>query len=313
MKIKNFADLEMFIRVAESGSLTLAAKHLDQTPALASSRIKRLEAELDTILFIRSTRSLRLSNDGELLLPVARQAIKQLTQVIEEMKTEKQIIRDYLQISMPSDLGRNQLINCLDRFQITYPEVSFGFHVTDHVIDMYRQPIDIAIRYGNPQSSGLIAVNLSHENYRLLCASPRYVKDFGKISNPNELMEHNCLRFRLSDEIYENWRFVNKKGESLSVSVTGNRISDDGDIVKKWATEGRGVAFKSVIDILPELISGKLVPICSDWQGENVPISLVFADRRQFSPTVQLLRDYLRDYFMIQSNQLKQIRIQLGM
>jgi len=202
MKIKNLADLEMFIRVAESGSLTLAAQHLDQTPALASSRIKRLEAELGVILFIRSTRSLRLSNEGELLLPVARLAIKQLTQVIEEMKTEKQIIRDYLQISMPSDLGRNQLVSCLDRFQITYPEVSFGFHVTDHIIDMYRYPIDLAIRYGNPQSSGLIAVNLFQENYRLLCASPQYVKNFGKIAHPSELSLHNCHRFRLSDEIY---------------------------------------------------------------------------------------------------------------
>ncbi|MBL8398108.1 MAG: LysR family transcriptional regulator [Candidatus Accumulibacter sp.] len=293
LKIKNLQDLQIFVLTADSGSLSAAARILDLSPAVASASLKRLEAELSTVLLLRSTRSLRLSAEGQRFLPAARLALGGLQDAIEEISTGRQVVRDSLQISMPSDLGRNHVLDWLDEFQVRYPEVSLRAQLSDRIADIYRQPVDLAIRYGTPSDSGLVAVPLYSDNRRLLCASPDYLARCGTPQSPADLIEHNCLRFRLGDEVHEHWQF-SRAGQTINVAVRGNRVSDDGDAVHRWALAGRGIAYKSALDLVPSLASGRLIHLCADWDGEAAPLSLICADRRQLSPTVILLRDHLR-------------------
>ena len=293
MKIKNLHDVEIFVLAAESGSLSAAARALELSPAVASAGLKRLEAELGVVLLLRSTRSLRLTAAGERLLPAARLALGGLKDAIEEMSTGHQVIRDHLQISMPSDLGRNQILGWLDRFQNRYPEVSLRVQLSDRLADIYRQPVDLAIRYGRLADSGLVALPLLPDNRRVLCAAPAYLARAGNPASPADLARHNCLRYQLADEVHERWHFVRAR-EEISVAVSGNRVSDDGDAVRRWAIAGFGIANKSHLDVIADLRSGRLVRLCPEWRGEAAPLSLICADRRQLSPTVALLRDYLR-------------------
>lgn len=293
MKIKNLHDLEIFVLTADSGSLSAAARLLDLSPAVASASLKRLEAELGMALLLRSTRSLRLTAEGERLLPAARLALAGLKDAVEEIATGRQVIRDHLQISMPSDLGRNQMLDWLDEFLTRYPEVTLRIQLSDRLADIYRQPVDIAIRYGTPADSGLVALPLLPANRRVLCASPAYLARHGSPASPVELTQHNCLRYRLGDEVHERWQFF-REGEEISVAVSGNRVSDDADAVRRWAVAGFGIASKSLLDLVPDLQSGRLVRLCPDWSGESAPLSLICADRRQLSPTVALLREHLR-------------------
>jgi DNA-binding transcriptional LysR family regulator len=293
LKIKNLHDLEVFVLTADSGSLSAAARTLDLSPAVASAGLKRLEADLGVVLLVRSTRSLRLSPEGERFLPAARLALAGLRDAIEEISTGRRVVRDHLQISMPSDLGRNQMLAWLDEFHARYPEVSLRVQLSDRIADIYRQPVDLAVRYGAPADSGLVAVPLLPDNRRVLCASPSYVARHGSPASPAELRAHNCLRFRLGDEVHEHWRF-HKDGQETSVAVGGNRVCDDGDAVHRWAVAGQGIAYKSMLDVAPDLAAERLVRLCPDWDGEAAPLSLMCADRRQLSPTVVLLRDHLR-------------------
>lgn len=293
MKIKNLLDLEVFVRAADTGSLSAAARQLDLSPAVASAGLKRLEAELGTVLLLRSTRSLRLSVAGERFLPAARLAVSSLQGGLEEIATGRQVIRDHLQISLPSDLGRNQMLAWLDEFQARYPEVTVRIHLSDRLADIYRQPVDLAIRYGSLADSALVAVPLLTDNRRCLFASPDYLARHGAPASPAELAGHNCLCFQIGDEVHQRWRFT-RGSEAIGVTVSGDRVADDADAVHRWAVAGRGIAYKSLLDMAPDLAAGRLVRLCPEWEGEAAPLSLLCADRRQLSPTVVLLRDHLR-------------------
>ena len=294
MKIKNLQDLQVFVLTADHGSLTAAARSLDLSPAVASASLKRLESELGTVLLLRSTRSQRLSAEGERLLPAARLALAGLQDAIEELATGRQVVRDHLQISMPSGLGRNHILGWLDDFQQRYPEVSLRLQLSDRIADIYRQPVDLAIRYGRQADSGLVAIPLAADNRRVLWAAPDYIARHGQPASPEQLSQHNCLRFRLGDELHELWKF-SRDGHDSFIAITGNRVADDGDAVHRWALNGQGIAYKSGLDVAASLQSGQLIQLCPDWQGESAPLSLICADRRQLSPTVVLLRDHLRE------------------
>jgi DNA-binding transcriptional LysR family regulator len=293
LKIRNLQDLQVFVQTAESGSLTAAARQLELSPAVASASTKRLEDDIGTVLFFRTTRSLRLSQEGQRFLPAARLALSSLGDAVEEIAIGRTVVRDTLQLSMPSDLGRNRLLDWIDRFQLQYPEVSLRVEVSDRPANLYRQSFDLAIRYGAGSDSGLVAIPLAPDNRRVLCASPDYLARNGTPEGPTDLSNHNCLRYRLSDEYYEQWRFE-KEGQTLSVAVRGNRLADDGEIIHRWALAGLGIAYKSFLDVEPSLANGRLVRLCPDWITEAAPLSLVCADRRQMATTVVLLRDHLR-------------------
>lgn len=283
------------MRTADCGSLSAAARLLGISPAVASVALKRLESDLDRILFVRTTRSMRLTPEGETLLARCRPLLEGFREAEEELGAGHALIGS-LQISMPSDLGRNLILPWLDEFQTRYPGVHLRIQVSDRLADIYRQPVDIAIRYGTPPSSGLVALPLVQENRRVLCAAPAYLRQYGTPASPHELTAHNCLCFMLNDTVYDSWRFWKGDKESL-VNVRGNRLSDDSDAVRRWAVAGYGVVYRSRIDVVGDLVAGRLQLLCPDWLGESVPLHLVCADRRQLSPTVRLLREFLEIRF----------------
>lgn len=290
--MKTLQDLELFVRTAELGSLSAAARRLELTPAAASAALKRLEAALQAPLFVRSTRSLRLTAEGEVFVQHCRQALALLAEGRAAVASGRAVVRGVLQLSLPSDLGRNVLLPWLDAFQQHHPAVALRLQLSDRLADVYRQPVDLTIRYGTLPDSSLVALPLVPGNRRVLCASPDYLARAGAPASPAELVGHNCLCFMLGEAVHDRWRFF-RDGQETSVAVRGDRVSDDGDVVRRWALAGHGLAYKSRLDVHADLQAGRLVAVCADWQGEPAPLNLLCADRRQLSPAVQQLRDFL--------------------
>jgi DNA-binding transcriptional LysR family regulator len=291
--MRSLNDLTIFMLTAEHGSLTAAAHHLGISPAVASASLKRLEEEIGCVLLIRSTRSLRLSKEGERFLQSARLAVGELENALEEISTGREVIRGHIQISLTSDFGRNQVISWLDQFQDRYPQITLKIDLSDRMADLYRQPIDIAIRYGALQDSALVALPLVQNNYRILCAAPEYLHHYGHPATPHDLIQHNCLCLQLQDQIHNQWSFQ-KEEQSIHIAVSGDRLATDGDVVRRWAVAGKGIAYKSIIDIIPDLLAGRLIAVCPDWIGDHVPLSFICADRRQLSPSIMLLKEFLQ-------------------
>ena len=167
-----FDDLQLFVCTADLGSLSAAARRLDISPAVASAALKRLEQQLQARLFNRSTRSLRLTPEGELFLGNARLALQSLDEGRQQLAGSKVGISGPLQLSAPSDFGRNTLLPWLDEFQQAHPQVQLRLLLGDRVADLFREPVDIALRYGAPEDSSLVALPVAAANRRV-CAPHR--------------------------------------------------------------------------------------------------------------------------------------------
>jgi DNA-binding transcriptional LysR family regulator len=286
-------DLLIFVTTADSGSLSAAARHLNLTPSVASVGLKRLETELGVRLLARSTRSLRLTPDGERYLQYARNVMGEVEAGRHAVARGRRAIGGTVSLSIPSDLGRNVLAPWLDEFQGEHPDVTLQVRIGDRVTNMFSNPVDLAVRYGTPEDSTLIALPLAPDNKRVLCASPGYLLRNETLRVPDDLLRHNCLRFALSDTVHDRWIF-HQTGQPVAVNVRGDRISDDGELVRRWAVAGQGLAYKSRIDVLGDLRSGTLKAVLDDFDGESAPLSLVCAHRLMLSPTINALRDFLQ-------------------
>jgi len=285
-------DLHFFVRAGRAASLSEAARALGVTPAAASAAVKRLEAGLGVKLFVRSTRNLRLTSEGMQFLQQCEQGLEIISNARESLMAGRDVIRGRVQLSMPSDLGRNVLLPWLHEFRRRYPEVDLRLQVSDRLAGIYREQVDVALRYGEPADSSLVALPIAPKNRRALCASPRYVKAHGAPRTPRELKDHNCLCFMLNERLHDKWSFTRGK-ESVSVTVAGSVQCDDGDAVRRLALMGEGIVYKSALDVADDLKRGALVRLCEDWRTEPSPLYLACADRGQLRPVVRLLREFL--------------------
>lgn len=288
-----FDDLQLFVRTAEIGSLSAAARLLDVSPAVASAALKRLEQQLQVRLLLRSTRSLRLTTEGELFLGHARQALQSLEEGRQQLAGSKVGISGALQLSVPSDFGRNTLLPWLDEFQSAHPQLHLRLLLGDRVTDLFREPVDIALRYGAPEDSSLVALPVAADNRRVLCAAPAYLATHGEPQTVEELAGHNCLLYMLGGRAHDRWRFqLGRREQSLTVS--GDRVSDDADVVRRWALAGAGLAYKSWLDVAGDVLAGRLRVLLPRSLGEPTPLYLICAHRAQLSKPVHLLREFVQ-------------------
>ncbi|MEH6712043.1 MAG: LysR family transcriptional regulator [Paraglaciecola polaris] len=293
--MKNLQDLRIFCETAQQGSLSACARKMDLSPAVVSASLKRLEAELGILLFIRSTRSIRLTQKGEQFLRHCKEALAIMAEATTAMHTEDAELSGIIQLSAPSDLGRNILLPWLDDFMQIHPKLEVRLQLSDSQADLYSQPVDLALRYGKPKDSALIAIPIAPGNVPVLCASPDYVQQNGAPTTLQELTRHNCLCHGHNDTLHTRWAFY-KGDKSVTIDVRGNRQCKDGDITRKWAVAGKGIARKSRLDIAHDLITGRLIELSVDgWQGECFPLNLVCAERRLLSPTVNAFKNHLNE------------------
>ncbi len=285
-------DLALFVRVADSGSISAAATEMDISAAAASAAIKRLEKQLDTSLFVRTTRSLRLTVQGERYLIHCRRALNDLTLGEQAIASDKGKISGTLSLSVSSDFGRNLLVPWLDDFLADFPQLQVRLHLGDNISSFYHDKIDIAVRYGKPQDSNQVAFPICSVE-RLLCASPEYLAAFGEPETLEQLTQHNCLFYKLDDRTHDQWQFQ-RDGQEFKIRVTGNRSANDAEIARRWAVAGKGIVFKSGLDLAADIMAGRLVPLLPEYRGEAVNLYLVCPGREHVTPVILLLREMLR-------------------
>ena len=199
-----------------------------------------------------------------------------------------------LRLSAPSDFGRNLLLPWLDEFQHLHPGLSLHVKMSDRAADLIRQPLDAVVRYGTLPDSSLLALKLVENNRRAVCAAPSYIERHGAPTRVDDLRRHNCLRYVWSEQIHERWRFSPPGGER-TVAVTGNRISDDADAVRRWAIAGEGIVYKSRLDLIDDLKVGRLVELFPSEYCEPAPLHLICAHRAQLTPALNELHAFLRE------------------
>lgn len=283
-------DLHLFIRTAALGSFSNAAREADLLPGQVAAAIKRLERELDIRLFARSTRSLRLTAEGELYLPYAQEALDRLKEGDERVRRQNPQLQGVLQVSVPSDLGRNLLLPWLSAFRRAHPALSLRLLASDQVADVFRDPVDIALRYGVFEDASYVALPLAPWNRRVLVGAPDYLQRHGRPQTPADLQRHSCLLYSLGGRVHDRWQF-----DGQAVPVNGPLFSNDADIVRRWAVAGEGLVYKSWLDVRDDIQAGRLELLLGQYTSEATPLNLVCPHRRQYSPAVQQLHAALRE------------------
>jgi DNA-binding transcriptional LysR family regulator len=295
MKIENLADLRMLLFTARTGTLSAAARQLGVTPAAASATLKRLEAQLGARLFERSTRAMRLTPQGQTLLDYAQRALDLLAEGESLVSADRGALVGTLRVAAPSDLARGTLLPWLDEFLALHPGLQLSLSVGDRLLDVMRDEVDVALRYGELADSRLVARRLALTR-RVLCASPAYLARHGAPGVPQDLVQHNCLIFQLGGRPSRRWRFE-RDGQWSEVRVGGNRSADDAALARQWALAGVGITLKSALDVHHDLASGALVRLLPDWQGEPYALHALLPSGRFVPARVRALVDFLAGRF----------------
>lgn len=305
MDIENTSELRLLIECARGGSLTAASREMGITPAAASAMLKKVEARLGVRLAERSTRALRLTPAGERLREYAQRALELLdeglAQITEGLEPDgakggrAAALRGRIRLSASSDLTRRIVLPLLDDFLDQHPGVDLQLSVGDALQDVVRDEVDLALRYGELADSRLVARKL-YDGRRLLVASPEFLKRHGRPAHPSELTRFECIRFKIGERLERDWRFWRRDAPPvmpIDVTVQGRRSADDGGIAHQWALEGRGLTYKSELDIRDSLASGALVEVMPEWVGRPMPLHALMPSHRFLPLRVKALVDHL--------------------
>lgn len=293
----NLGDVRLFVEAARLGSLSAAGRKLGLTPAAASARLARLEAELRARLFERTTRQLRLTDEGRLYLTCSEHALRSLDDAKAALQEGQNAVRGKLRISATSDFGRNLLMQWLDEFRALYPEVRFALTLTDTLSNLVLEDIDLAIRFGTPADSSLVARPLA-PNRRVLCASPAYLARMGVPREPADLARFDCIVIGSATGPVNEWRFTRDgQTQTWTVPMEDALETTDGAVARQWALCGYGLAVKSIWDVADDLRAGRLKIVMPDWRYPDAPLHALYHRNRFLAPRVRALLDFLTERF----------------
>jgi DNA-binding transcriptional LysR family regulator len=289
--------LQSFIAVAASGSFSSVAKSQAVAVSSVTRKIDWLEAEIGSRLFHRSSRRVLLTDAGEQFLPRARNILAELAQAREALTSINADPRGLLTVTAPTIFARRHLAPAVAGFLERYPLIELDLHVSDTLVDLSEQRVDVAIRIGVLEDSDLIATRLA--TVRLLaCASPAYLARHGRPATPDDLVRHNCIVAATPMPGGPGWRFAGvHRGAPLP--VRGNLRTDDKDCALQAALSGIGIAHLASWVVSGDIAAGRLVSLFPDAQAPDpraLPaIHAVRLPGRSFEAKAKLFIAHLRD------------------
>lgn len=288
----NIEHLKLFTRIAATHNITAAGQELGLSPAVASAYINKLENELGVRLLHRTTRKVSLTSEGKAFLPYAEEVLNGVEAARASVGTGDSNPTGTLRIAAPASFGRMHLIPHLSQFLEQYPNLKIDLRLSDSMIDMVEGGFDIAVRNANLKDSTLIARKLAPDT-RIVCASPEYLKRFGKPKTPEDLTQHDCITLAG----LENWRF-NKDNKQINIKVNGPLQADNGEAVRDACSAGLGITIMSKWCAYQHLDEGKLVQILEEYPLiSNTDIWAVYPSSRLLAPKVKAFIDYFSAAF----------------
>jgi DNA-binding transcriptional LysR family regulator len=287
--------LALFVRIAERGSLAAAGRDLSLSPAVVTDRLSALEAHYGAKLLIRTTRASSLTDEGKFLFEAARQLVCDANDIEARIRLGVEQLSGQIRISAPTDLGRQLISTVIDRFIEANPNVGAEVILSDGYVDLVAQGIDLAVRFGELKDSSLHAIKLGADR-RIVCAAPSYIDRCGLPQRPRDVLEHNCLLMRFGTSIDREWVFL-EDGQRNVYAVNGNRIANDGGLVRTWCLQGHGLALKSLWNVKDDLAAGRLIEVLAPFARPAAPVQLLYPGGRATPRRVRALIDFLTSEF----------------
>ncbi len=290
--IDRTGEMVTFVTVVREGSLSAAARALGLTPSAVSRIVARIEARLGVQLIVRTTRSFRLTAEGEAYARSARRILDDIAES-ESAIADQANPRGRVRISMAAAHGRLVIIPLIAEFVGRYPGITVDMELSDELADIAGGRVDVAIRFGPLADSPLTALRLS-DTGRSVVASPDYLAREGVPQEPADLARHNCLDFGFR-RAEPGWPFRDGERDYL-MAVTGNMTANNGETLVQLALDGHGITRVGNFHIAEELASGQLVALLDAYNPQDrEAIHAVFVGGTAMPARVRVLVDFLAE------------------
>lgn len=291
--------IESFVRAVDGGSIAAAARRLGISSAAASQNIARLESHLGVRLLTRTTRSLALTDSGELYYEKVRTVVQELESAQTAVTALYAEPQGRLCISSSAAFGRHVLAPLIPAFNLRYPRVAIELISTDRAVDHIQEGVDISIRIKQQLGEGMVARRIATVP-TLFCAAPAYLAKAGRPRGPEELRQHDCLVFRVPvDGRVLRWGFI-RKGLRFEADVREAMVSDDIDVLAHLAIGGCGITLLAAFVAQQAIALGQLevlflpgVNTASELEVEPLDFYLCVRDRHELTPKLRAFMDYL--------------------
>lgn len=283
-----------FVRVADSGSFTAAANRLGISTAAVSKSVSLLESKLGVKLLNRTTRSLSLTDDGELLLQRCRNILLEVEATEAEMTGASLAPRGKLRVHAPVGMGRQVILPALLSLTARYPELSINSDFSDRIPNLAEEGLDATIRIGVAADSRVVAKTLSRLRY-VTCASPAYLAVHGIPATPEDLDRHNCLAYvQWQTGQYHQWHFK-KDDARYAITPSGNLNLNHPEAILDAVVAGAGIARMASFIAAPAIMDGRLKLILTDWIAPGTPVQLIYLPNRHMSPRIRAFVDAMAE------------------
>jgi molybdate transport repressor ModE-like protein len=290
------ADLTLFLRVLDLGSISAAARNLGISVAVASQRLKRLEQALGVRLLARTTRRLHATAEGAALAERGRPLIEDLEVLTADLRHSASDASGTLRVTLPASFGRQYISPLLPEFLERHPRVRLNVSLTDQMVDLVSTGVDLAVRIGRLRDSALVARQLA-TNRRMLCASPEYLRRRGLPRSPEDLARHDCLLLAGAQGSSDAWTLTDPSGNDIRVHVRGPLESSMGEVLRDAAIAGLGISMHSAWHVCDDLRAGRLRVVLPRFPVPATGIYALMPQRRLTPPRVRAFVEFLAERF----------------
>lgn len=298
--METLANLESFVRSADAGSFSAAARRLALTPAAVSRNVARLEANLGVRLFQRSTRRLKLTEAGERFLSSVSSGLENVQAAIAAVATKSGQPSGTLKVSMAPGFGTDYVLPLLPEFLTRYPDVQADWHLDNRRVDLIAEGFDAAIAGGFDLAPGVVARELARV-HMIVVASPEYIARHKEPKGPDDLADWDWIAMRSVQHGRLRQRTLrNRSGKEVSIDFPPKVIFNDPHATTYTAALGLGIALLPMPHALPHLESGRLKRLLPAWYWDDGPISLYYSGQRLLPSKTRVFIDFVASKFQEQ-------------
>lgn len=281
----------IFSQVISNGSFTKTAEKTGHSTSYISKEVNKLESRLGVRLLNRTTRTLKLTPEGELYYQQCLQVLEDLSEVEQALDGAKTEPQGTLKISCPVSFGHSRFEPIFTQFLLRYPQVNLDIEHSDSKVDVIEGGYDIVIRAsGKLENSNLICRKIMG-THDVTIASPDYIKKMGMPTHPNELLSHDVIGYKNSPQP-KVWDYVGLDGEHISVKLEPRILSNLSETKVAFCLAGLGITRLPMLNVEQELKTGQLVEVFSEYERYSIDCYLVYPSRKYMSAKVRCFIDF---------------------
>lgn len=288
-------DIEIFARVAAVGNLSAVGSELGLTPGTISKRVQALEDEMGVRLFERTTRSIRITDEGIRFRIHVERILTEMEQARAEVADRAGRPAGKLRVAASQALSRGFVAPAVSKFLATYRDIEVQINLADGPVNLQEDGYDVAIFSGTPADSALSAKRLFADR-QIIVAAPDYLQSAGRLSRPEEIAGHVCLAFGDT----WTWPFL-VDGRELGIRVAARLRSDSLELLRYAAIDAGGLMRASELHVADDLKAGRLVRVLDEFSSAgNEGVFALYAGGKHVLPRLRVFLDFLGDWFRVQ-------------